>query len=96
MAGGTSDHVLAVDQDLPAGDVLESGDQAQQRRLAAAGRPDEDHEGAVLDLQVGILDDVDRSERFPDSLQRDLAHDLWFPLLFDGAEGQSADELPLA
>ena len=66
------DHVLAVDQDLPAGHVLEPGDQAQQRGLAAAGGPDEHHEGAVLDLQVGALDDVDRSERFPDALQRDL------------------------
>ena len=71
------DHVLAVDQDLPAGDVLKSGDQAQQRGLAAAGRPDEHHEGAVLDIQIGILDDVDRPERFADSLERDLAHDLW-------------------
>ena len=77
MAGGTSDHVLAVDQDLPAGDVLQPGDQAQQRGLAAAGRADEDHELAVLDVEIGILDDVDRPERFPDFLQRDLAHDLW-------------------
>ena len=70
-------HVLAVDQDFAAGDVLKSGDQAQQRRLPAAGRPDENHEGAVLDIQIGILDDVDRPERFADSLQRYLAHDLW-------------------
>ena len=70
-------HVLAVDQDLSAGDVLKSGDQAQQRRLAATGRPDENHEGAVLDIEIGILDDVDRPERFADSLERDLAHDLW-------------------
>ena len=69
-------HIVAVDQDLPAGDVLKSGDQAQQRGLAAAGRPDEHHEGAVLDIQIGILDDVDRPERFADSLERDLAHDL--------------------
>ena len=70
-------HVLAVDQDLPAGDILQSGDQAQERGLPAAGRSDEHHEGTVLDIQIGILDDVDRPERFPDSLQRDLAHDLW-------------------
>ncbi len=68
-------HVLAVDQDLTAGDILQSGDQAQERGFAAAGWPDEDHEGAVVDIQIGILDDVDRPERFADSLQRDLAHD---------------------
>ena len=60
------DDVRAVDQDLPAGDVLEPGDQAQQRGLAAAGRADEDDELAVLDLEVDVLDDVDRPEGFAD------------------------------
>ena len=68
-------HIAAIDQDLPAGDVLKSGDQAQQRGLAATRRPDENHEGAVLDIQVSILDDVDRPERLADSLERYLAHD---------------------
>ena len=70
-------HIAAVDQDLPAGDVLKSGDQAQQRRLPAAGRPDENYEGAVINIQICILDDVDRPERLADSLERYLAHDLW-------------------
>src|SRR5258705_96195 len=34
------------------------------------------HKGAVLDFQVGILDDVDRPERLADSLERYLAHGL--------------------
>ena len=38
------------------GDVLEAGDHAQRSRLAAAGRPDEDHELAVLDLQIDRVD----------------------------------------
>src|SRR6202011_2602820 len=70
-------HVAAVDQDLSAGYILKSGDQAQECGLATTGRPDEDHEGAVLDIQIGILDDVDRTERFADSLERYLAHDIF-------------------
>src|SRR6266481_3692934 len=58
------------------GDVLKSGDQAQQRGLAATRRPHENHKGAVLDFQVGILDDVDGPERLADSLERYLAHGL--------------------
>jgi len=68
--------ISAVDQDLSAGDVLKSGDQAQQRGLAATGRPDENHEGTVLDIQIGILDDVHRTERLANPLERYLAHDL--------------------
>ena len=49
------DH-LAADLQLAAGDVLEPGDHPQRRRLAAARGPDEDHELAVADLQVHVLD----------------------------------------
>jgi hypothetical protein len=68
------DDVLAVDQDLAARDVLEPRDQPQQRGLAAAGRPDEHHEGAVLDVEIGALDDVHGAEGFLDVLERDLTH----------------------
>jgi hypothetical protein len=44
------DH-LAADLQRAAGDVLEPGDHAQGRRLAAARRPDEDHEFAVGDVR---------------------------------------------
>ena len=47
---------LAVDQDLAVGDLLEPGDHPQQGRLAATRRADEDHELAVLDLQVDAVD----------------------------------------
>ena len=49
------DHV-AADLQLAAGDVLEPGDHPQRRRLAAARRPDEDHELAVGDVEVHLLD----------------------------------------
>ena len=52
---------LAVEGDVAGGDVLEAGDQPQQRRLAAARRADEDHELARLDLEVDALDHVDRA-----------------------------------
>ena len=58
MAGGTPIDVRAVDQDAAGGDVLEPGDQPQQRGLAAARGADEDDERAVLDIEVGALDDV--------------------------------------
>ena len=46
-----------ADADLAAGDVLEPRDHPQRGRLAAARRPDEDHEFAVPDLEVQVLDD---------------------------------------
>ena len=49
------DH-LAADLQLAAGDVLEPGDHPQRRRLAAARRPDQDHELAVGDVEVHVLD----------------------------------------
>ena len=48
----------------------------------------------IGDVEIGTLDDVHRPERFLDTLKRDLTHDV-SPFLFDGAEGQAADELPL-
>jgi hypothetical protein len=46
---------VAVDLQVAVGDVLEPGDHAQRGRLPAPRRPDEDHELAVLDLQVERL-----------------------------------------
>jgi hypothetical protein len=37
-------------------DVLEPGDHSKDRRLATAGRPDEDEELPVFDRQVDITD----------------------------------------
>jgi hypothetical protein len=56
-AGATS--LLGTPSDLQraGAHVLQPGDDAQQGRLAAAGRADEDHELAVLDVQVDALDD---------------------------------------
>ena len=52
--------VDAVDEDLPCGDHLEAGDHAQQRGLAAAGRPEQGAELALVDGEVEHLDCLDR------------------------------------
>src|SRR5208282_5590064 len=72
--------VLAVDEDLSRRHVLETSDQAQKGRLAAAGRPDEDGELAVLDVEINAVDDVDGAERLPDRLELDAAHRRILPL----------------
>ena len=56
------DHPLA-DGDLARGDVLEAGDHAQQRGLAAAGRPDQHHELAVGNVDADAVQHLDRAER---------------------------------
>jgi len=55
---------LAVDRDLAGGDGLEPGDQAQQRRLSAARRPDEHDELAVVNGQADAADDLAASNDF--------------------------------
>jgi hypothetical protein len=47
-------HHIAADLELAVRDVLEAGDHAQRRRLAAAGGPDKDHELAVLDVEAQV------------------------------------------
>ena len=55
--------VAAADLDRAFGDLLEARDHAQQRRLPAAGRPDEDDELAVVDLQRDVVDRDDVGRR---------------------------------
>ena len=49
------DDPLAVDADLAAVDRLERVDAAQQRRLAAARRPDQAHDLVLVDVEVDAL-----------------------------------------
>ena len=80
LDGPTVGHVLGVDQHLPGSDVLEAGDKAQKRRLAAAGGADEDGEFAVLDVEIDAVDDADGAERLSHVLQLNAAHGC-FPLI---------------
>ena len=67
---------LAVDRDRAAADRFQPGDHAQQRRLSAAGRADENHELAVVDLEIDRLDGGDRAaaERLAQLLETDRPH----------------------
>ena len=48
-------HVLAVDIDVALGRHFEAGEHAQQRRLAAAGRPEQGEKLAWLDIEADIV-----------------------------------------
>ena len=70
----------AADRDLAARNVDQPGDRAQDRRLAAAGRPEQGDEAALLDgkrkvahggeLAVGNADIVQLDGRFPAASRR--------------------------
>ncbi len=66
--------VDAVDLDRAAADILQPGDEAQQRGLAAAGGADEDDEFAVIDVEVDAGNDLDLTEDLAHALECDLAH----------------------
>ena len=67
-------HVPAADADLALGDVFEPGDGTEQRGFSAAGRADEDHELAVLDVQLDVVQDLDITVGFFDAVQPDFGH----------------------
>ncbi len=61
-----------VDVQLAAGDFLESGDHAQQCRLAAAGRSDENDELALGDVEIDAVDHLYRAIGLADLRQLQL------------------------
>ena len=72
--GGTLVDDALADADLAGGDVLQPRDHAQQGRLAAARRADQDDELAVVDQDIDAMDDLDRSEGLSDVADRDRSH----------------------
>ena len=73
-------HVLAADPDRAFGRIEEARNRAQDRGLAAAGRPQEGEELAALDLQRRILDRGEIAKPDGDAIKFDVgAHPL--PLL---------------
>ena len=66
---------LAADPQLAVGDVLEPGDHPQRRRLPAARRADEDHELAVGDVEVQLLDGLEAvGVALGDLVENDVGH----------------------
>ena len=51
-------HVLSLEQDLSALDLLQGIDTAKQGRLAAAGGPQKDHDLALCDVKADVVEDV--------------------------------------
>ena len=60
--------IAAGDMDRARIGPLQPGDQAQRRRLAGPGRPEQHDELAVGDVQVEIVDGHVLAERFGDAL----------------------------
>jgi hypothetical protein len=62
LEGRQARHVVAVEQDAPGARVLEAGDHAQRRRLAATGWAEQREELAALDVQREALHRDDLAE----------------------------------
>jgi hypothetical protein len=67
-----ADGGAAVDLDLALGRLVEAGDHAQRRRLAAAGRAEQRQELAGLHLEVDGVDSDEIAEPLRDTAQRDV------------------------
>jgi hypothetical protein len=65
-------HVRILDHDSSPARGRESGQHAQQRRLAAAGGADQREHLALVDLQVDAVDGREGTERLVDALDDDL------------------------
>ena len=75
VAGREPGDLTVADPDVTLGHLLEAGDHPQQRRLAAAGGPDEDHELAALDRQTDVVDRANVAVvDLSDLLEPDLGH----------------------
>ena len=82
--------VLAADDDRAGGRLLEAGDHAQHRRLAAARRSEEGDELAGADIEVEILHDRGRCRRtFADVL--DAEEGVGHGVRLSGQFGRFAD-----
>jgi hypothetical protein len=67
------DH-LAVDHDLAAGDLFQSGQHAQQRALAAARGADQHDELAIGDVEADAVDNLDLAVGLLDVAEADRCH----------------------
>ncbi len=65
---------LLADSQRSVGDLFQAGDHAQAGGLAAAGRPDEDHELRVADVEVEVVHGDDVAVSLGDVLESDSCH----------------------
>ncbi len=74
FAAGTSLTGSPSSRSSPAVIGSRPGDHAQQRRLPAARRPDEDDELAVVDVKVEALNDLQIAEMLDDAVEVEARH----------------------
>ena len=77
--GGTSLTSFVADDDLAPGHRLEPGDHAQNGALAAARRPDQNHELALVDLEVDAVDDFQLAVFLDEIRDDDMRHQRTLP-----------------
>ena len=66
--------IAASDEHAPAVDLLEAGEAAKQRRLAAAGRSEQHDEVAVGDLEVDVVDRGHLAEGLANRVEANVGH----------------------
>ena len=66
--------VLAVEDDLPAGDAFKPGQAAQQGGLAAAGRPQQGDKLPFVDVEVDFVQDSVFAKLFDDVFKFNISH----------------------
>src|SRR5690606_35886652 len=69
--GRDAGEVLPVEQDRTGGRMLEAGQHAQQRGLAAARRPEQREELALVDVERQVVDGGEIAEPLGDVAERD-------------------------
>ena len=72
LVGRRARDVAAADQDLALVGLLEAGDHPQRRRLAAAARPEQRQELALVDAQVDRVHRDERAEPLRDRAELDI------------------------
>ncbi|MNY41777.1 hypothetical protein D3C86_1766160 [compost metagenome] len=71
--GHAIDHPVA-DENIPIGDLLQPGDHAQKRGLAAAGWTDQRDEFTIRYIKRDAVDDIERRIGLADTLKFDGSH----------------------
>jgi hypothetical protein len=72
--GGNVVDARALDQDLPRVLLVEAGDRAEKRGLAAAGRPEEREELARPDGEADVVEDLQPRIALADVLEIHAGH----------------------
>src|SRR5205085_924279 len=81
-------NVTIADHDAAVGNFEQAGQKIEKRGLATAGGPEQHQEIAVIDRQIEVVQDRDRSKGLDDMFEGNTRHGS----TFDRAGGNSLDE----